>query len=78
MTCREAIAIVAEYCDLALAPGELARLEAHVARCAACQAFLATYRATRRLAAAAGRVDMPEDVRRRVRDFVRRALAATA
>ena len=75
MTCRDAIAVLADYVDLALTPAERVQLEEHVVLCAACQAYLATYRATRRLIAAVGDVDLPNDARRRLRDRLRRALA---
>lgn len=46
MTCRELNAFLLEYVDEALAPDVHERFEAHLARCAACRAFLASYRRT--------------------------------
>jgi anti-sigma factor (TIGR02949 family) len=67
MTCREAIEKLAEYLDGELTPATLERFEAHLAVCAPCRAYLATYRKTRELAAKVNRVEMPEDLKRRVR-----------
>jgi anti-sigma factor RsiW len=70
MTCRDAIAILADYVD-GVMPAELAaELERHLAGCAPCRAYLATYRKTRALGAAAGRIDMPAEMQVRVRRFL--------
>lgn len=70
MTCRELIEILADYVDGAM-PAHLATdLERHLADCDACRAYLATYRATRALGAAAGRVEMPEEMKTRLRAFL--------
>ena len=62
MTCREAIEKLAEYLDSELTPEALGRLEAHLAVCAPCRAYLATYRRTKELTAKASRVEMPADL----------------
>jgi anti-sigma factor (TIGR02949 family) len=67
MTCKEAIAKLAEYLDAELTPDVVAKLEAHLRECAPCRAYLATYRKTKELAARVNRVDMPEAVRMRLR-----------
>src|SRR3989442_2208417 len=66
MTCREAIDRLAEYLDAELTPATLAELETHLAACAPCLAYLATYRETRELAAKAHRVEIPEALRARL------------
>lgn len=70
MTCKEAIGILAEYLDETLTPGALERLEAHLAECVECRAYFATYRTTRALAADASRVEMPAEMKRRLREFL--------
>ena len=67
MTCKEAIAKLAEYLDAELTPALLAEFEAHLRECAPCRAYLATYRKTKELAAKVNRVDMPEALRMRLR-----------
>jgi anti-sigma factor RsiW len=70
VTCREVVAVLADYLEATLSPDLLARLEAHLQDCAACRAYLATYRQTKSLAATAGRVEMPEEMKARLRDFL--------
>jgi anti-sigma factor RsiW len=65
-TCREEIALLPEYVAGALGPVGRLRFAVHLARCAACRAYLRTYRATVALAARAADVEMPEEARRRV------------
>jgi anti-sigma factor (TIGR02949 family) len=67
MTCKEAIAKLAEYLDAELTPAVVAKLQAHLRECAPCRAYLATYRKTKELAAKVNRVDMPEGVKTRLR-----------
>jgi anti-sigma factor (TIGR02949 family) len=67
MTCREVIEKLAEYLDAELTPAVLERLETHITICGPCRAYLATYRRTRELAAKVNRVEMPEEVRTRLR-----------
>ena len=55
MTCKEAIAKLAEYLDAELTPAVVAQLEAHLRECAPCRAYLATYRKTKELAAKVNR-----------------------
>jgi hypothetical protein len=66
MTCREEIALLPEYLARELGPLLRLRFLVHLALCAACRAYLRTYRATIALAARAADVEMPEEARRRV------------
>ena len=70
MTCRDAIALIADYLEMALTPELLADLERHLRDCAPCRAYLATYRKTTSLAAEAQRIPMPEEMRERLRHFL--------
>lgn len=70
MSCREAIGLLAEYLDATLATPAAGRLEAHLADCDECRAYLRTYRAARDLAVRAGRVEMPAAMRVRLRRFL--------
>jgi anti-sigma factor RsiW len=74
VSCQEVIAVLADYLEATLSPDLLARLDAHLQDCAACRAYLATYRKTTALAAAAGRVEMPEEMKARLREFLLREL----
>jgi len=70
VTCRELIAVLDDYLDGTL-PGDMrAELESHLAGCEPCRAYLATYRKTRALGSAAGRVCMPSELAARLRAFL--------
>lgn len=71
MTCEQAIALLADYLDMVLEPRSLMQeLEAHLNECEPCRAYLATYRRTRELAATAHRVEMPAEMKDRLRAFL--------
>jgi len=70
MTCRDAIAVIADFLDRTLAASAGAELEAHLDDCEACRAYLNTYGKTRELVGEAGRVEMPGELRERLRRFL--------
>jgi len=70
MTCREAIALLADYLEREMTPELVTRLEAHLDVCAPCRAYLATYGRTRELAARVQRIGLPEEVKERLRRLV--------
>ncbi len=73
MNCREAIDVLADYLDSMLTPDVLAQLEVHLCVCAPCRAYLATYKRSAELAAKVNRVEMPPEVKQRLRDFLNRS-----
>ena len=70
MTCHDVIDVLADYLDRALAPEDAAALERHLAGCEPCRAYLATYRRTRTLGAQAARLEMPDEMKTRLRQFL--------
>ncbi len=70
MTCREVIEILADYVDGVMPAALAAELERHLEGCDPCRAYLATYRKTRALGVAAGRIDMPAEMQQRLRRFL--------
>lgn len=70
MICKDAIAILADYLESTLSPELVEELEEHLRDCAPCRAYLATYRKTKSMAADAGRVEMPEEMKTRLREFL--------
>ena len=66
MTCRELIDFIAEYLDGTLSAPERAAFERHLAVCASCRAYLATYettvRAVKSLADGSAADEMPADL----------------
>jgi anti-sigma factor RsiW len=57
LVCQQAVELLTDYLDEALAPRDRARLEAHLADCPHCSEYLAQLRAT---IASAGRVEPDE------------------
>jgi len=76
MTCRDAIDAIADFLDQTLPRDAGEDLERHLRDCAPCQAYLNTYRKTRALVGQDGRVDMPEELRARLRQFLLDQLGA--
>jgi anti-sigma factor RsiW len=70
VTCREAVEILADYLEQSLDAALGAELERHLADCAPCRAYLATYRKARALGAEAQRVEMPDEMQARLRRFL--------
>jgi anti-sigma factor RsiW len=59
-----------DYLDGALPPAQRQGLEAHVAGCPRCEAFLESYRETPCIVCAATAVEVPEDVAASLRRFL--------
>ena len=78
MTCREAIDVLADFLEAALGPDLARELDAHLAQCPECSAYLATYRRTVGTTAVAARVDMPDELRRRLSAFLLQRLREPA
>ena len=76
MTCKDAIDIIADFRDETLASSAVDELEAHLGDCEPCRVYLNTYRKTRGLVRAAGRVEMPEELTARLRRFLLGRLGA--
>ncbi|HKQ98253.1 MAG TPA: zf-HC2 domain-containing protein [Candidatus Polarisedimenticolia bacterium] len=70
-TCREGGARLMDYLEEVLSPAERAAVDAHLAGCARCVAFVASYLATPRILRDATRVDLPAGAR----ETLRRVLA---
>lgn len=74
MTCKDAIDVLVDFLDETLDEAAAAELDRHLADCAPCQAYLNTYRRTRELGGAAGRVAMPDEMKARLKAFLLRRL----
>ena len=70
MTCHDVIDVLADYLDQVLPPEIAADLERQLAGCEPCRAYLATYRRTRALGAQAARLEMPDEMKARLREFL--------
>jgi len=78
MTCRELIEVLAEYLEQSLPADVAASLERHLDDCAPCRAYLATYERSRALGADAQRLDMPDEMKDRLRRFLLERLRGNA
>ena len=74
MSCRDVSAVLADSVDGVMPAPMAAELERHLEGCEPCHAYLATYRKTRALGAAAARIDMPAEMRARLRRFLAQRL----
>ena len=75
MTCRDAIGVLADFLEQTLSPEMLGALEAHLADCAPCRAYLATYRRTIALTGRAEGVEMPVEMKARLRSLLQDELS---
>ena len=62
IVCVSGVELLTEYMEGALAPDVRAAIEAHVAACPRCEAFIASYREMPRIVRDATRIDMPADL----------------
>jgi anti-sigma factor (TIGR02949 family) len=70
MTCKDAIAVLADFLEETLSQETVRELEAHLRDCPPCRAYLNTYRKTRGLVARSGRAEMPAELKTRLRQFL--------
>ena len=62
VACRSGVELLMEYMEGALPPDVRAAIEAHVAGCPRCEAFVASYRETPRIVRDATRIEMPAEL----------------
>jgi anti-sigma factor RsiW len=62
LSCQELVELVTDYLEDALAPGERARFDAHLAECPGCDRYLEQMRATITLARAGADLDRRPEV----------------
>jgi anti-sigma factor RsiW len=72
--CRDVLAGISAYLDGDLEAAACETIERHCRHCARCAAFVTGLRETVGLCRRAGSVPLPESVRRRARESVRRLL----
>jgi anti-sigma factor RsiW len=69
--CREILALLADYLDGTLAVATARRLDAHLAGCAPCVAFVNTYRGTVAAARRLATIPIPPELQERLLSFLR-------
>ena len=62
VACAPGVELLMEYLEGALPPDDRAAIEAHVAGCERCKAFIASYQDTPRIVRDATVVEMPDDL----------------
>lgn len=75
LTCQDVIGLLLDYLEAGLSPDAVAEFERHLEDCAPCLAYLRTYQRTRRLTAEAAHVEMPAELRGRLRALILGRLA---
>ena len=70
-TCKETIDLLLDFIDGLLSPTDHAALEAHLAGCPPCVAFVNSYKATPGILRKALGVEMPPEVADRLGSFLR-------
>lgn len=70
-TCRETIDLLVDYLDGELPPELRAHLEEHLGGCQPCEDFFETYRATVGVCKRALEAKMPDDLAKRLSEFLR-------
>ena len=71
IACSSGVELLMDYFEGALTADVRVALDAHVAECQRCVAFIESYRATPRLLKSATDATLPEDVQRSLRAFLR-------
>jgi RNA polymerase sigma-70 factor (ECF subfamily) len=71
IACVSGVRLLMDYLEGVLPAGVCTQLEAHVAGCQRCQAFIESYRETPRLLREATDASLPSDVRQSLTDFLR-------
>jgi anti-sigma factor RsiW len=71
VVCASGVGQLMDYLEDALPPGIRADLEAHVAGCPRCVAFVASYRETPRILREASAVTLPPDLEASLLSFLR-------
>jgi anti-sigma factor RsiW len=71
IACVSGVDLLMDYLEGALPADVRAALDAHVAECERCVAFIASYRATPRLLQEATDVALPSDIRDSLQAFLR-------
>jgi anti-sigma factor RsiW len=70
LKCRDVGALLYEYVEQLLEPARQQALEAHLADCAGCLAFINTYRQTIRMSRGLQPPEMPPELQEKLRGFL--------
>lgn len=71
IVCASGVGLLMDYLEGVLSPQQRAAVDAHVAGCPRCLAFIASYRETPRILRQATEVTLPAEVQASFRSFLR-------
>jgi anti-sigma factor RsiW len=71
LTCASGVPLLMDYLEGVLPPQSARELEAHVAACERCRAYIESYRATPRILREATTADLPAELEQSLRAFLR-------
>ena len=71
LRCRDTMSLLHDYLEGALEPGLRRQLDEHLADCPGCLGFLNTYRHTVSVAGDLRSADVPPELRRKLRSFIK-------
>jgi hypothetical protein len=77
LTCRDVIGLLLDYLEATLGPDAAAAFERHLQDCAPCRAYARTYDRSRQLVAEVSQVEMPPEMKARLRGLLLGRLGAT-
>lgn len=75
LTCRDVGQLLYEYVEQLLEPSLRQALEAHLADCPGCVAFINTYRQTVRFSSGLRSPEMPAELQQKLRSFIKTQLS---
>jgi anti-sigma factor (TIGR02949 family) len=75
ITCKDCVEVLRAYLDGEMTPEDQAHLKGHLEDCPPCEEFLNTYRDTPDLCRKALASRMPEELSRKLKDFLRAKVA---
>jgi anti-sigma factor RsiW len=70
VVCVDGVAVLMDYLEGVLSPADREAVDAHVASCPRCVAFVESYRRTPRILRAATAADIPEELAESLRVFL--------
>ena len=71
MRCEDLVGIINDYLEGEMRPEFRAEFERHLGDCSSCLAFLETYRKTKELTGEVACDEIPDEVRRRIKNFLK-------
>lgn len=74
LRCRDTMSLLHDYLEGALEPGLRRQLDEHLADCPGCLGFVNTYRHTVSVAGDLRSEDIPADLRRKLRSFIKQKI----